>query len=248
MGLARSMRSGIEARDLQRRYYASTASEYDTLHAGENEHNVALDHVSCLIDLLELCSVLDVGCGTGRAVKHLLARHPDLEVKGIEPVTALIAEAERTGVPAGVIVSGTGEALPFEDGSFDAVCEFGVLHHVENPRSVVDEMMRVARRAVFLSDTNRFGHGPRVMRWTKLILCKLRVWPLVHWLKTGGRGYRLSPGDGVSFSYSVFDSYAPLARWADRVVLVPTRPVTSTSWLHPLLTTDHVLLCAIRDA
>ena len=45
----------------------------------------------------------------------------------------------------------------------------------------------------------------------------------------------------------VFDSSAMLSEWADRVILIPTDKVKATSMFHPLLTSFHVLLCAVRD-
>jgi hypothetical protein len=38
-----------------------------------------------------------------------------------------------------------------------------------------------------------------------------------------------------------------LSEWADRVILIPTDKVKATSMFHPLLTSFHVLLCAVRD-
>jgi hypothetical protein len=108
-------------------------------------------------------------------------------------------------------------------------------------------MMRVARRAVFLSDSNRFGQGAMPSRLLKLVLAKCGLWPMANFLKTGGTGYTLSAGDGLSYSYSVFDSLEQLQQWADRVVLVPTGQPEVYSWYAPLLTSSHVLLCAVRD-
>ena len=54
--------------------------------------------------------------------------------------------------------------------ALDAVCAFGVMHHVKRPAIVVGEMMRVARRAIFISDSNRFGQGSMPARRVKLLL------------------------------------------------------------------------------
>lgn len=235
---------------LQHAFYTQTAGHYDAMHVqAHDEHYVALNHISSLIEGLGLRSVLDVGAGTGRGVRHMLERHPDLgEVRGIEPVPAMIEQAEqRNRVPPGVIVEGRGDALPFSDGSFDVACEFGVLHHVAKPDDIVAEMARVARRAVFLSDANRFAGGGRAHRAAKFALHQLRLWPLVYRLATHGRGYHLTDGDGgVVYSYSVYDSLARLTEWGDHVYLVPTCAV-GTSRFHPLFTATSVLLCALRD-
>lgn len=233
--------------DMQRRYYTETASLYDSMHVTtDDEHYVALKYIVSFVHLLPSSSILDVGCGTGRAVKHFSER--GMPVYGIEPVQALIDQAVRkNGISRKQIICGTGSFLPFHDGSFDAVCEFGVLHHVPNPDLVVREMMRVARKAIFLSDSNRFGQGSMAIRLIKLALKKMKLWGIANLIKTRGKGYTFSEGDGLAYSYSVFDSYDLLANWAGRIILIPTRKENVTSWFHPLLTSSHILLCAIKE-
>ena len=210
-------------------------------------HEVALDMISALIDGYGYRSVLDVGSGTGRGVSHFLGRHESCEVRGVEPVRAMIEQAERIrGVPPGSIVEADGRALPFADDAFDVVCELGVLHHVADPNDVVAEMTRVARRAVFLSDDNRFAAGGRLRRAAKWALFRLGLWPSVYRLANRGRPYHVSSADGIAYSYSVYDSLEVLNQWADRTFLVPLVP-TRASWFHPLFGAHNVLLCALRD-
>jgi SAM-dependent methyltransferase len=237
------------AAELQALYYRRTAADYDAMHVHEDDgHAAALRFISALMDPLQIGSLLDVGCGTGRAVRHFVSRHSGMRVRGAEPSRALIEQAvARNGVPAGHIACARGESLPYPDGSFDAVCEFGILHHVPDPNAVVREMLRVARRAVFLSDANRFGQGSWTARVGKLLLYRLKLWPLANYVKTRGRGYVITDGDGLAYSYSVFDSYDLLARWGSQVILVPTSPPSARSWAHPLLTAGQVLACAIRE-
>lgn len=234
---------------IQADYYTATSADYDAMHVrDDDEHARALRHLSGLIAAEGYGSVLDVGSGTGRALTFLAPRHPGVEVRGVEPVAGLIDVAEeRHGVAPGAIVRGSGDALPFADDSFDVVCEFAVLHHVPEPAAVVAEMTRVARRAVLLSDDNRFAHGSRAARLGKLALHRAGLWRAADVVRNRGRRWRYTDDDGVFYSYSVYDSYAALAEWADRIVLVPTDRVDSRSWLHPLLTSPHILLCALRD-
>jgi len=234
---------------LQARYYETNVSLYDGLHnTGEDdEHNLALQYIDMFSTARGLHTFLDVGAGTGRGVRFLLGRGKD--VRGIEPVPAMIARGELNGVPKGLVLEGTGYELPFEDQSFDAVFECGVLHHVAYPSRVVNEMIRVAKKAVFLSDSNRFGQGSSYARWIKLGLYKCRLWQIARFIQTRGKMYTISDGDGLAYSYSVFDSYDQLAAKTKSMWLLPTTSDTSArpSWAHPLLTCSHVLLCAFKD-
>ena len=232
--------------DVQRQYYTRTASSYDKRHVcADDGHYVALKYVLGFANQFGYRSILDVGCGTGRAVKYLMER--GIAIKGTEPTWALIEVAiQKNGIPPKSLICGTGESLPFGDDSFDAVLECGVLHHVQKPERVVSEMMRVAKKAVFLSDGNRFGQRSMPLRWIKLLLYKAKVWEVCRLVMTYGRGYTFSEGDGVAYSYSVFDSYNLLSSWADRMILIPIKG-EATSWFHPLLNSSQVLLCAIKE-
>lgn len=236
-----------KSKNTQHQYYTETASLYDDMHVRENdEHFVALKHVISIMEMMGSSSILDVGCGTGRAIKYFLEK--GIKARAIEPVPEMISQAiKKNEIPGELITQGVGESLPFNDFSFDAVCEFGVLHHVKKPNNIVREMMRVARKAVFLSDSNRFGQGPTFLRLIKLLLYKTHLWGVANSIKTGCKGYAFSKENGLAYSYSVFDSYDILVNWADRIILIPTRKEKAASWQHPLLTSSHVLLCAIKE-
>lgn len=227
---------------LQAEYYTRTAGEYEKRHGADREHDRALEIVSGDLASLGATSALDVGTGTGRALRFLAARHPRLELHGVEPVAALAERAIADhDIAADVITVASGEALPFGDRSLDVVMSFGVLHHVEHPGRVIAEMQRVARLAVFVSDDNRFGAGRWPVRIAKLALAEAGLWPAVDRLKTRGRGYRLSASDGLSYSYSVYDDLPRFDGWQVRLLATDPRPRP-----RPRLTSSHVLLCARR--
>ena len=46
------------------------------------------------------------------------------------------------------------EALPFDDASFTAALSFDVMHHVDHPREMAREMLRVARGKLLLTESN----------------------------------------------------------------------------------------------
>lgn len=205
------MSSDAHSVALQRAYYERTAADYDALHLREDdEHHTALAWLAGLLHHHGATSVLDVGCGTGRALRYLARHCPDVRLTGIEPSEALRRQALDAGMPAAQMLDGDATALPFADASFDVVCEFGVLHHIERPRRAVEEMLRVARLAVFISDDNHFAAGSALGRRVKQGLHGLGLWPLAYRLRTGGKGYRISEGDGLTYPYSVFDDLEPI--------------------------------------
>ena len=236
--------------EIQRKYYTDTAARRDSMHAHEGASDASLtSFLHAFLRMLQVRSVLDVGTATARGMCDLKRALPHLFVCGVEPVSALVQQAVKDGATSHVsLICATGEALPFSDASFDVVCEFATLHHAANPNAVVKEMLRVARKAVFISDSNRFGQGPWVARLLKLFLCRSKLWGLYTFLRTRGKGYRITEGDGLAYSYSVYDSYDLIARWADRIILIPASAgEKSASWFHPLLNSSGVLVCALRE-
>ncbi len=237
------------ATEIQRQYYSENAARYEEMHAHEGSTDAfSMKFFHAILRMLDAQSVLDVGTATGRNLRDLKEGLPHLSVCGVEPVAALVEQAIQKGNDAfGSILQASGEKLPFSDASFDVVCEFAVLHHAHDPSAVVKEMLRVAKKAVFISDSNRFGQGSRAARLIKLGLYKSRLWGIFNYLKTFGKGYLISEGDGLAYSYSVYDSFEEIAQWADRMILIPSGNEKVSSWLHPLLTTSGVIVCALRE-
>lgn len=242
------MKSHDNAVEIQRRYYADTAAQYAEMHSHEGDADPqTMSMVCALLDMVQAQSALDVGAGTGRAIRHFLDHMPALSIRGIEPVEALIEQAiQKNGVPRELISQGVGQKLPFGDASIDVVFSFAILHHVPDPDSVIREMLRVARKAVIIVDGNRFGQGSFPVRLLKLCLYKLGLWGAVNYAKTGGKGYLITEGDGLAYSYSVYDSFDRLAKWAARLIVIPAESGTAQSWFHPLLTSGCVLVCALK--
>lgn len=198
---------------VQRDYYAKTAEHYDAQHS-EPEHVLAGHLLAAYIKMNRIESVLDVGAGTGRAMRFIREHCPEVTVKGIEPIDELRAMGHRNGISESDLVAGDGLGIPFPDNSFDLVCEFAVLHHVRQPQNVVSEMNRVARRGVAISDANLLGQGSLPARLMKSALFHTGLWPVANWVKTRGKGYTISEGDGLAYSYTVFQNLPQLkAAW-----------------------------------
>lgn len=84
------MASDLDDVEMQRSYYAATAASYERTHIkDEDEHFFALSFLVASLDYLGVRTILDVGSGTGRAIRYIKARRPELRIVGIEPVREL---------------------------------------------------------------------------------------------------------------------------------------------------------------
>lgn len=84
--------------------------------------------------------VLEAGCGTGLILKEL-APHTRLAV-GVDLSAGMLSHAARRKLR---VVQGSIVDLPFPDDTFDAVCSFKVLAHVERISEALAELSRVVR-------------------------------------------------------------------------------------------------------
>jgi SAM-dependent methyltransferase len=87
-------------------------------------------------------TVLNVGAGAGSYEPE------DRYVAAVEPSPEMRAHRPSRLAPA---IVGTADALPFDDGAFDAAMAVLSVHHWPDLRAGLDEMRRVAPRRVILS-------------------------------------------------------------------------------------------------
>lgn len=142
-----------------------------------------------IISRPEIKSVLDVGPGTD-FLKSILAIHrPDITYHTLD-----IAEDVEPDIVGGVT------KIPVDDNSYDVVCAFQVLEHIEfsDFDAAVQEMKRVAKQYVFIS-LPHFGPSlelqlkvpffPRLQIATKVPWPKKHVFGGQHYWEIGKRGY-----------------------------------------------------------
>src|SRR4030095_1768926 len=94
-------------------------------------------------------AILEVGCGPGTDLFHLAGRvGPTGRLVGAGARGVMSAEARRRASALGlpiVFEQGDVQALPFEDGSFDACRAARLLEHLPDAELALTEMVRVVR-------------------------------------------------------------------------------------------------------
>ena len=93
--------------------------------------------------------ILDLCCGTGDLVFHLLRVDPSLEVTGVDFCAPMLdrarARARREARGAATFVEGDAMALPFDDMAFDGATMGFSLRNVVDIDAVLREILRVLR-------------------------------------------------------------------------------------------------------
>lgn len=110
--------------------------------------------------------ILDVGCGFGTAGIVLARALPHSEVVGIDLSDPLLALARQAARDAGLegrvsFEKADVEQIPYADQSFDAVVNVQMLHIVEDPVAMLNEIERVLAGdgALFMADIRRSWVG-----------------------------------------------------------------------------------------
>jgi len=125
-----------------RGYFDGEASLYET----RRRWRRVIRQQSLTLSALELQPgdrLLDVGCGTGAAVREAAALVT--RAVGLDLAPGMIGEARRLAqdLSNAEFEVGDSEALPFADGEFTAVLCSTSIHHYPDPGKAVAEMARV---------------------------------------------------------------------------------------------------------
>lgn len=92
---------------------------------------------------------LEVGCGRGVGTGIILERFGAREVHAFDLDSDMVAQARRrlSGYPPERVHLGTGDvtSIAHPDASFDAVFDFGIIHHVPDWPDAVAEVRRVLK-------------------------------------------------------------------------------------------------------
>jgi ubiquinone/menaquinone biosynthesis C-methylase UbiE len=94
--------------------------------------------------------VLEIGFGSGRTARDVLAQAPDVRYTGIDISPTMVEEAAR--INAALVAAGrasfhlgSAERMPFADGAFDRIFSLGVIHFWVDAAGPLAEVRRVLR-------------------------------------------------------------------------------------------------------
>jgi len=146
--------------------------------------------------------VLEVGAGTGLNLAHY---PPDVRLTLLEPSAAMRKSlAARAGEHT--VVAGRAEALPFEDGQFDAVVSGLVLCTVDDVTQALSELFRVLKPGGTFAFIEHVG-GPE--RWRRVVQAGVEpVWRVL------ARGCRLTRDTEQAIAQAGFETV-----WLERARL-----------------------------
>ena len=148
---------------------AQEAADYDAMdNRGPNE--------AFATDCLQFATfdrAVDVGSGTALIPIAMCTRAPNLEVIGVDLAEHMLALArknvERAGLASRITLKRIdAKSLPFADGEVEAVVSNSIVHHIPEPAHALGEMVRVAKRVVFVRDLVRPESDAEVKRLVAL--------------------------------------------------------------------------------
>lgn len=155
--------------------------------------------------------LLEVGVGGG----HVLSRFPGATATGLDLSPRMLERARARLGPAVSLLRGSADALPFANGSFDAVICTEVLEHTPDPAAVLRELVRVAGSGAVVVSIPNEANIDRAKRMIGRL-------PLVRsWLGTlAGEGNEWHLHD---FSLDLLRRVASGVATVERTVAVPNR-------------------------
>jgi ubiquinone/menaquinone biosynthesis C-methylase UbiE len=104
--------------------------------------NVLANNLS--VFLTDKTTLLDVGCGDGHLDTLITKKVPNLSIEGID-----VLIRPHTHIP---VKKYDGITIPYGENSVDTVMFVDVLHHTEDPESLLAEAKRVARHSILIKD------------------------------------------------------------------------------------------------
>jgi ubiquinone/menaquinone biosynthesis C-methylase UbiE len=179
------------AHDRDVRAFDERAPGYDAGRHGQLHHDISDRAVAVALAAVPAPrQVLDVGCGTGYALRRLAGRLPEAaELTGIDPAPQMIKVARGSSAdPRLSFLAGTAERIPAPDGHFDLVISTTSFDHWVNQAAGLAECARVLAPGGHLVLTDIFS----AWLWPTLLIAGRR-----DKARTRARATRLVTASGL---------------------------------------------------
>ncbi len=137
------------------------------------QYSVEVPLMARFLDVPLGARILEVGCGRGIALAALARLRRPARLVGVDIDPEALADGARRTATAPIpieLIRTDVRALPFPDGAFDVVIDFGTCYHVARADRAVAEIARVLRE------------GGRFLTETRMSQA------LAHPIRTSGRG------------------------------------------------------------
>jgi SAM-dependent methyltransferase len=138
----RAERALVRQLDYQRRKAAAIRGREDAVMLGMEARSRALrERLDAFRPISESDRVIEVGSGAHGLCFFFGTRDP----VGVDPLADHYAALFPAWQRRALTVAARGESLPFRDASFDVVLCDNVVDHAENPRRIIEEIVRLMR-------------------------------------------------------------------------------------------------------
>ncbi len=107
---------------------------------------IEIPRIKKFVDLPKKSKVLEIGCGSGRGSQLIQTHFSPKKIIGIDLDPKMIAIAKKSNGSDKIDFQVADVThLPFESNTFDAVFDFGIIHHVPNWKNAIEQIYRVAK-------------------------------------------------------------------------------------------------------
>lgn len=152
----------------------------------KKEYQSRLDKINQFFEIVPEQTLLEVGCDTGLFLQYA-EQTTGLNVVGVDISNKAVTDATKAGVDVRL---GTLEMQNFPTDSFDIICAYDLIEHIESPAEFLAEVRRILKpTGILILETPNFdGIVYRIGRMIgrlpliNKILSPLqkRLWPLFH--------------------------------------------------------------------
>lgn len=123
--------------------YAHLAPQYDR--RWSFYVNATVQETMHRLDLNSYERILDLGCGTGTLIQHLLHLAPEMEIVGLDPSAEMLNIARQKLSKSVELRIGSADSIPFPNETFDLIISTNAFHYFRNPSQAIQEAKRVLK-------------------------------------------------------------------------------------------------------